>query len=81
MYFDDPLYVQARDFEEDHVVKRMYLDDPPVVERLNEPGLLVGVLVVSSIIIVILGVYPGPVLDYLSQVANYLMPAASHITP
>ncbi len=58
------------------VVKRMYFDDPPVAERLNEPRLMIGVLVVSSIIIVLLGVYPGPVLDYLSKVANYLMPVA-----
>ena len=63
------------------VVKRMYFDDPPVPERLNEPRLLIGVLVVSSIIMVILGVYPGPVLDYLSKVANYLMPVATHMGP
>ena len=59
------------------VVKRMYFDDPPVVERLSEPRTLVGVLVVSSIVIVVLGVYPGPVLDYLFKVAGYLMPAAA----
>jgi hypothetical protein len=59
----------------------MNFSDPHVAERLNEPGLLVGVLVVTSIIIVILGVYPGPLLDYLSQVANYLMPVATHMSP
>lgn len=63
------------------VVKRMYFDDPPVEERLSEPRALVGVLVASSIIIVVLGVYPGPVLNYLFQVANYLMPSAVHMTP
>ncbi len=63
------------------VVKRMYFDDPPVAERLSEPRLLMGVLIASSIIIVILGVYPGPVLDYLSKVANYLMPVAAHMSP
>jgi proton-translocating NADH-quinone oxidoreductase chain N len=56
------------------VVKRMYFDDPPVEERLSEPGLLVGVLVVSTVLIVLLGLYPGPILDYLSKVASYLMP-------
>jgi NADH-quinone oxidoreductase subunit N len=59
------------------VVKRMYFDDPPVLERLSEPRTLVGVLVVSSIVIVVLGLYPGPVLDYLFKVAGYLMPAAA----
>jgi NADH:ubiquinone oxidoreductase subunit 2 (subunit N) len=56
------------------VVKRMYFDDPPIVEKLSEPRTLVGVLVVCSIIIVVLGLYPGPVLDYLFKVAAYLMP-------
>jgi NADH-quinone oxidoreductase subunit N len=59
------------------VVKRIYFDDPPVMERLSEPRTLVGVLVVSSIIIVVLGLYPGPVLDYLFKVAGYLMPTAA----
>jgi NADH-quinone oxidoreductase subunit N len=63
------------------VVKRMYFDEPPVAERLSEPRLLIGVLIASSILIVILGVYPGPVLDYLSKVANYLMPVAAHMGP
>jgi proton-translocating NADH-quinone oxidoreductase chain N len=56
------------------VVKRMYFDDPAIVEKLSEPRTLVGVLVVCSIIIVVLGLYPGPVLDYLFKVAAYLMP-------
>jgi proton-translocating NADH-quinone oxidoreductase chain N len=56
------------------VVKRMYFDDPPVAERLSEPNVLVGVLVVSTILIVVLGIYPGPVLNYLFKVANSLMP-------
>jgi NADH-quinone oxidoreductase subunit N len=58
------------------VVKRMYFDEPPVVERLSEPRLLVGVLVLCSIIIIVLGLYPGPVLDYLTKVAGYLIPTA-----
>jgi proton-translocating NADH-quinone oxidoreductase chain N len=56
------------------VVKRMYFDDPPIVEKLSEPKTLVGVLIVCSTIIVALGLYPGPVLDYLFKVAAYLMP-------
>src|SRR3990170_506947 len=60
------------------VVKRMYFDQPPIVERLSEPRLLVGVLVVSTILIIAVGLFPGPVLDYLSQVANYLLPPTAH---
>lgn len=63
------------------VVKRMYFDDPPVEERLSEPRMLVGVLILSTVLIVVLGIYPGPVLNYLSKVANYLMPIATQMTP
>lgn len=56
------------------VVKRMYFDDPPVEERLSEPTLLVAVLVASTIIIVLVGLFPQPILNYLFQVANYLLP-------
>jgi proton-translocating NADH-quinone oxidoreductase chain N len=63
------------------VVKRMYFDDPPVAERLSEPKTLLGVLVLCSLVIVVLGLYPGPVLDYLFKVANYLMPPAVQMSP
>lgn len=63
------------------IVKRMYFDEAPVAERLSEPRILVGVLVVSSLVIVLVGLFPGPILDYLSQVANYLLPAASQMSP
>jgi len=61
------------------VVKRMYFDDPPVADRLSEPKALVSVLVVSTILIVLLGIYPGPVLNYLFQVANSLMPGLAQM--
>ncbi len=63
------------------VVKRMYFDDPPVADRLSEPKILVGVLILSTILIVVLGIYPGPVLNYLFQVAHYLMPTAAQMIP
>jgi NADH-quinone oxidoreductase subunit N len=63
------------------IVKRMYFDDPPVADRLSEPKTLVGVLVISTILIVVLGVYPGPVLNYLFQVANYLIPIVTKMAP
>jgi NADH-quinone oxidoreductase subunit N len=56
------------------IVKRMYFDEPPVTERLSEPKSLVGVLIVATITVVVIGVYPGPILAYLSQVANFLVP-------
>ena len=62
------------------VVKRMYFDEPPVVGRLSEPRSLLIVLITSSIIIVAIGLYPGPILNYLFQVARYLL-AASSLSP
>lgn len=58
------------------VVKRMYFDEPAVAERLSEPKLLLFVLIVSTILIVTIGLYPQPILNYLMQVANYLLPVA-----
>jgi len=57
------------------VVKRMYFDEPTMLERLSEPRSIVVTLVVSSVIIVIFGVYPGPILNYLLKVAEFLLPA------
>ncbi len=56
------------------VVKRMYFDEAPTMGRLSEPMSLIAVLVASSIVIVAAGLYPGPILNYLLQVASYLLP-------
>lgn len=55
------------------IVKRMYFDEAPIAERLSEPTSLVAVLVISSIVIIASGVYPQPILNYLFQVADYLI--------
>jgi NADH-quinone oxidoreductase subunit N len=62
------------------VVKRMYFDDPPVQGRLSEPKSITVVLIIATIIILILGIFPGPVLNYLFQVANYLVPSLANVT-
>jgi proton-translocating NADH-quinone oxidoreductase chain N len=61
------------------VVKRMYFDDPPVQGKLSEPRSITFVLIAATIITVVLGVFPGPVLNYLFQVANYLLPSVTSI--
>lgn len=55
------------------VVKRMYFDDSPAVGRLDEPRAIIIALVIAAILIIVLGIYPGPVLDYLFKVANFLL--------
>ncbi len=56
------------------VVKRMYFDESSAQGRLSEPGAIVAVLVASTVIIIVMGLYPEPILNYLIQVAKYLLP-------
>ena len=57
------------------VVKRMYFDDPIVQGKLSEPMAITSILIVTAIIIIVLGIFPSPVLTYLFNVANYLAPS------
>jgi len=52
----------------------MYFDEPSVPTRLKEPVPLVAVLLASTALIIVIGLYPGPILNYLYQVAAYLSP-------
>lgn len=56
------------------IVKRMYFDEPSSPERLKEPTTYVAVLVAATIITIVLGLYPGPIISYLLQVAKALLP-------
>jgi formate hydrogenlyase subunit 3/multisubunit Na+/H+ antiporter MnhD subunit len=51
----------------------MYFDDSPTVGRLEEPRAIILALVISTILIIVLGIFPGPVLDYLFKVATFLL--------
>lgn len=63
------------------VVKRMYFDEPQVAGRLNEPASLVIVLAAATVIIVVVGLYPEPILNYLLQVAKFLLSASGGLGP
>ena len=63
------------------VVKRMYFDEPSNPGRLKEPASLVAVLVACTIIIIVVGLYPGPVINYLLQAANSLLPVGATLSP
>jgi len=58
------------------VVKRMYFDEPLTTGRLKEPAPLIAVLVAATMITIVLGLYPGPVINYLLQVAKSLVPVS-----
>ena len=57
------------------VVKRMYFDDPLEQGKLSEPKAITSILIVAVVVIVVLGIFPGPVLGYLFNVATYLAPS------
>jgi NADH-quinone oxidoreductase subunit N len=59
------------------VVKRMYFDEPSNSERLKEPTPLVAVLIATTTIIIVVGLYPGPVISYLLEIAKSLLRTAS----
>ncbi len=54
------------------VIKRMYLDDPKDATRVTEPRLFVGVLALCVAIIILIGVYPEPVLSLTTRIASWL---------
>jgi NADH-quinone oxidoreductase subunit N len=54
------------------VIKRMYLDEAPDMTPIKEPRLFVGVLTLSAAIIVLIGVYPEPVLSLITRIAGGL---------
>jgi NADH-quinone oxidoreductase subunit N len=51
------------------VIKRMYLDAAPDMARVKESPLFVGVLALSAAIIILIGLYPEPVLSLTRQIA------------
>jgi NADH-quinone oxidoreductase subunit N len=61
------------------IVKRMYFDEPPSTERLKEPGALIAVLIASTVIIIVVGLFPGPIISYLLQVARALLPVGGSL--
>jgi len=54
------------------VIKRMYLDDGPDSNRVKEPRVFVGVLALSAAIIVLMGVYPEPILSLIMRIPSQL---------
>lgn len=51
------------------VIKRMYLDEAPEMAPVKEPRAFVGILALSAALIVMIGVYPEPVLSIVARIA------------
>jgi proton-translocating NADH-quinone oxidoreductase chain N len=47
------------------IIKKMYLDEPEEPKRVKEPALMLGIFVLLLALIVLLGVFPGPVISFL----------------
>lgn len=52
------------------VIKRMYLDETPDRTPVKESAVLTGVLILSAAAIVLIGVYPEPVLSLTMRIAS-----------
>ena len=52
------------------IVKRMYMDDPSEKKPLVEPKSIISVLIFATIIIVITGLIPNVLLDYITIVSD-----------
>src|SRR5439155_12393320 len=51
------------------VAKQMYIDPPRTPTPVSVPGALTLVLVVSALAVVLLGLYPGPLVDVALRAA------------
>ncbi|MFQ6011698.1 MAG: proton-conducting transporter membrane subunit [Nitrososphaerales archaeon] len=49
------------------IVKRMYLEEPGEKISIKEPLPFIAVLLAASVIIVLTGIYPGPVYEFASR--------------
>ena len=54
------------------VIKRMYLDEAPDMSPVREPRLFVGVVMLSTAITVLIGVYPEPFFSLVLRIATML---------
>ncbi len=52
------------------IVKHMYVDTSPMPDKISEPGGFSFALIISSVIIVLIGIYPYPFLEFASTTAN-----------
>ncbi len=57
------------------IVKRMYLEEPgeKVSKAIKEPLPFVAVLLIASVIIVLTGIYPGPVYEFASRASSQFL--------
>jgi len=55
------------------VIKHMYIHEPKEQGRLKVPAMLSAVVLVLFAAIVLLGVYPGPIIDALEKAAQVLI--------
>lgn len=49
------------------IIKRMYMDEPRETSRIEEPRVLTTTLIIATFIIVLTGVFPGPIVDFAQR--------------
>ncbi len=56
------------------IVKRMYMDEPESTERVQEPFSFVVVLSICVVLIIGIGLFPGPAISFASQAVPSIFP-------
>jgi len=56
------------------IVKRMYIDEPESTERVPEPFSFVVVLTICVVLIIGIGVFPGPAISFSNQAVPSIFP-------
>jgi NADH:ubiquinone oxidoreductase subunit 2 (subunit N) len=56
------------------IVKRMYVDEPPSTQKVQEPAGFALLLLAASTIIIITGIYPAPIYDLTQKAVLTITP-------
>jgi len=55
------------------IVKRMYMDEPAEKASIKEPFAMAAVLLITSAIIILTGIFPGPVFEFASRASTQFL--------
>ncbi len=55
------------------IVKRMYMDEPAEKVSIKEPFAMAAVLLITSAIIILTGIFPGPVFEFASRASTQFL--------
>jgi F420H2 dehydrogenase subunit N len=57
------------------IIRRMYMEEPDEPTKVKEPKLMIGIYIVLLALIVLIGVFPGPIISFIQ---NHAIPNIIH---